>query len=144
MISTIDIIRGISEWIEANFGEPPISKDITEGFGRPSTYVDVGDITSGVETGMLHDSMTIEITRFSEFSYRGYLELLEYQKKFTEMLAKGFIPISEHFYIYPSTGDFELDREDMYLSLSFEIEDFQQMAEPDAEVMDTLLINEQE
>jgi hypothetical protein len=39
MIGIIDTIRGLSEWIEENFGEPPTTKDLLEGFDRPCTYI---------------------------------------------------------------------------------------------------------
>lgn len=144
MISLIDVIRGLSGWIEANFDEPPTTKDITEGFSRPCTYVQPIEISSQSESDLLHDTFRFEIIRFSDLSYRGYLSLLNYQKKFSELLAVGYIPINSQFMIYPTEIDFELDREDMYLSVTFSVDNYQLMTITDTHpAMDKLLIDNQ-
>ena len=39
MITIVDTIRALSALIEMLFGEPPTTKDITEGFTVPCTYI---------------------------------------------------------------------------------------------------------
>ena len=39
MIGLTNCIRAVSAIVETTFGEPPTTKDITEGFDRPCTYV---------------------------------------------------------------------------------------------------------
>ena len=39
MTDIVDVIRAVSELVERVFGAPPITKDITEGFDLPCTYV---------------------------------------------------------------------------------------------------------
>lgn len=124
MITIIDTIRGISDMIEENFGEPPTTKDIQEAFDRPCTYVQPVNISTSKESELRVDEYTIEIVRFAERSYDGYLELLQYQTVFTELLENP-IPISESFYLYPEEVEFELDRDDMYLSVTFEASNIQ-------------------
>lgn len=124
MITIIDTIRGISGWIETNFGEPPTTKDIQEGFDRPCTYVQPVDMSTSRESELRVDTFTIEITRFSERSSEGYLELLQYQKKFTELLEMP-IPVTDSFFLFPEEVQFELDRDDMYLVVSFEVNNIQ-------------------
>lgn len=124
MITLIDTIRGISECIEETFGEAPVTKDVQEGFDRPCTFVEPVDLATSLESELRVDEITIEITRFSEFSYKGYLELLEYQKTLSELLLKP-IPVSETFYLYPEDVEFELDRNDMFLVCSFALNNIQ-------------------
>lgn len=124
MITIIDTIRGISEWIEENFGEPPTTKDIQEGFDRPCTYVQPVEMSTSRESELRVDEYTIEITRFAEKSSEGYLELLDYQRQFTDLLERP-IPVSDSFLLYPEEVEFELDRDDMFLAVSFELRNIQ-------------------
>ena len=86
MITVIDTIRAVSALVEDLFGEPPTTKDVTEGFTRPCTYVQPTLLDTAVEGGLRHDSFTVEIIRFAQRSRKGYLELLAYQEQLTEAL----------------------------------------------------------
>lgn len=142
MITIIDTIRGISEWIEANFGEPPITKDIQEGFDRPGTYVQPVEMSTSKDSQLRVDEYTIEITRFSELNYRGYLELLRYQAAFTELLESP-IPVDSLFLLYPEEVEFELDRDDMYLVVTFDVKNIQLVEEViDAPTMEELELDQ--
>ena len=124
MIGIIDTIRGLSEWIEENFGEPPTTKDLLEGFDRPCTYIQPVEMSTSKESQLRVDEFTIEIIRFSEQSYDGYLELLDYQEKFADLLEQP-VPVSDSFLLYPEEVTFELDREDMALLVSFDVQNIQ-------------------
>lgn len=124
MIGIIDTIRGLSEWIEENFGEPPTTKDLLEGFDRPCTYIQPVEMSTSKESQLRVDEFTIEIIRFSEQSYDGYLELLDYQERFTDLLEQP-VPVSDSFLLYPEEVTFELDREDMALLVSFDVQNIQ-------------------
>ena len=124
MITIINTIRGISEWIEENFGEPPTTKDIQEGFDRPCTYVQPVEMSTSRESELRVDEYTIEITRFAEKSSEGYLELLDYQRQFTDLLERP-IPVTSSFLLYPEEVEFELDRDDMYLAVTFTLNNIQ-------------------
>lgn len=141
MITVIDVIRGISEMIEENFGEPPTTKDITEGFDRPCTYVQPTDLSVSKESLLKWDEMSFQIIRFATSDYAGYLELLRYQAEFSELLINP-IEIDETFYIYPENVEFELRRDEMLLIVSFDINNFQVIEETEehgsSELMETL------
>lgn len=64
MTDIVDVIRAVSELVERVFGAPPITKDITEGFDRPCTYVQPTLMQTSLEGGLRHDSYSIEIIRF--------------------------------------------------------------------------------
>lgn len=139
MITIIDTIRAISDWIETLFQEPPTTKDVTEGYVRPCTYVQPTQMSTSVDGEMRHDTFMIEIIRFATFTRKGYLELLEYQEKLTEALERP-IPVNEMFFLYPEEVEFELRRDEMILITSFSVDNFQALPDEDAdaEIMETL------
>ena len=145
MITIIDTIRAVSALVEHLFGEPPTTKDITEGFTRPCTYVQPTILDTAVEGGLRHDSFTVEIIRFAQRTRKGSLELLEYQAKLTEALEHP-IPVEESFVLYPEEVDFELRRDEMILITFFSVENFQLLpdADADAETMELLNLNGKE
>ena len=71
MITIIDTIRALSDWIEGLFGEPPTTKDITEGFERPCTYIQPGTLDTAVEGGLRHDTYTMDVIRFASRTRSG-------------------------------------------------------------------------
>lgn len=144
MVTIIDTIRAISALVERIFGEPPTTKDITEGFTRPCTYVQPGIMQTEPSGGMRHDMYQIQIIRFAARSSDGYLELLEYQEKLTEALEKPIPLEDENFFVlYPENVDFELRRDEMVLITEFTVENFQlrPAEDADAEAMETLNLN---
>lgn len=80
-ISIIDTIRGLSGLIESLFGEPPTTKDITEGFTRPTTYIQPVYSETAREGELQHDTHELELIRFGERTRAGYLSLLEWEAK---------------------------------------------------------------
>lgn len=145
MITVIDTIRAVSALVEDLFGEPPTTKDVTEGFTRPCTYVQPTLLDTAVEGGLRHDSFTVEIIRFAQRSRKGYLELLAYQEQLTEALENP-IPVEEEFLLYPEDVSFSLRREEMTLVATFSVENFQLLpdGEADAETMELLNWNGKE
>ena len=141
MITTIDIIRAVSDWIEGLFGEPPTTKDVTEGFTRPCTYVQPSVQDTAVESGLRHDTVTLEVIRFAPRTRKGWLELLEYQSKLTDALEAP-IPVDEKFFLYPDAVSFDLRRDEMLLMTTFTVENFQLRPAEDAgaEDMETLTL----
>lgn len=63
MNTMINVIRAVSGLVEQVFGAPPTTKDITEGFNRPCTYVQPTLMQTSLEGGLRHDSYSIEIIR---------------------------------------------------------------------------------
>ena len=145
MITVIDTIRAVSALVEDLFGEPPTTKDVTEGFTRPCTYVQPTLLDTAVEGGLRHDSFTVEIIRFAQRSRKGYLELLAYQEQLTKALENP-IPVEEEFLLYPEDVSFALRREEMILVTTFSVENFQLLpdGEADAETMELLNWNGKE
>ena len=143
MVTIVDIIRAVSGRIETLFGEPPTTKDVTEGFDRPCTYVQPALMRTAVEGELRHDSFSVEILRFADRTRKGYLDLLNCQATLADALEKP-IPVTEHFFVYPEEVAFDLRREEMLLIASFSIENFQLLSPEDDEMetMEILVLKE--
>lgn len=141
MTGIVDVIRAISDLVEQVFGTPPTTKDITEGFDRPCTYVQPTMMETSLEGGLLHNRYSIEIIRFGPRTRDGWLGLLEAQASLAETLWNP-IPISSTFFLYPEEVDFDLRRDEMTLITSFDVDIFQIRPEADAtkEFMEELTI----
>ena len=124
MRTIIDTLHAVSGLVEALFGEPPTSKDIHEGFTRPCTYVQPTPIQAENSGDLRLDTFGIQIIRLAERAETGYLELLQYQATLREALEDP-IKVSDSFFIYPEEVSFELSREDMALTASFEVTNVQ-------------------
>lgn len=96
MISIVNIINAINTKIENEFGYKPTSKDISEGFDRPSFYCDTDNYkSSNLNTDLREKNLTITIYYFSEEIYNNRIELIGV----TERLEKIFLSqlaINEH------------------------------------------------
>ena len=139
MITITDVIRAVSGMVERLFGEPPTSKDITEGFERPCTYVHTTGTDVDRPGDMRHDVIHLQVVRFAERSYMGWSELLRYQEALTMALLDP-IPVDGMFYLYPEDVSIDLRRDEMAMFADFSVENFQLLtdAEGDADTMETL------
>ena len=137
MITIVDTIRALSDLVETLFGEAPTTKDITEGFDRPCTYIQPVDIQSDRTETLRHDIYAMELIRFATRSHQGWAELLHAQEVLAEALSRP-IPVSGSFSIYPQDVSFSLRREDMVLLCSFTLENIQAIeADQDKDWMET-------
>jgi len=144
MRTIIDVVKAVSGLIEAEFGMPPTTKDIREGYPRPCFYVEPYQMRCGTAGDMRDDIFGIRIFYFSKRAETGFLDLLEKQTVLRDQLD-GPVPISEDFYLYPEDLDFELKREDMALITSFTVENVQLPEDTDpSEYMENLEINMRE
>jgi hypothetical protein len=137
LITIVDTIRALSDLVETLFGEAPTTKDITEGFDRPCTYIQPVDIQSDRTETLRHDVYAMELIRFATRSHQGWAELLHAQELLADALSRP-IPISGSFSIYPQEVSFSLRREDMVLLCSFRLENIQTMeTDQDKDLMET-------
>lgn len=132
MTTITDVIRAVSGMVERLFGEPPTSKDITEGFGRPCTYVHTTGTDVDRPGDMRHDLTHLQIVRFAERSYMGWSELLRYQEALTMALLEP-IPVDDMFYLYPEDVSIDLRRDEMAMFADFSVENFQLLPDADAD-----------
>lgn len=135
MITAVDIIRALSDLIETVTGEPPTTKDVTEGFDRPSSWVRPLFIRPEAARGLQRDDLEIEIVYFAARSWKGWKTLLEVQAALAAALTRP-VPVSDTFWLYPEELDFIPSREDMTLSCTFTLENFQLLPPADAGLPD--------
>lgn len=144
MITIVDTIRALSDLVETLFGEAPTTKDITEGFDRPCTYIQPVDIQSDRTETLRHDVYAMELIRFATRSHQGWAELLHAQELLADALSRP-IPVSGSFSIYPQDVSFSLRREDMVLLCSFSLENIQALeADQDKDWMETATLRRKE
>lgn len=138
----IDTIRAVSALVERTLGEPPTTKDIEEGLKRPCTFVQPYNIISTSTESIRAESCKIDIIRFAEQSYKGYLSLLQAQAALADALSAP-IPTQDGDYIDPGELETTINRPDMYLVISFHVQSIAIMQlEETAELMDTLQIDQ--
>lgn len=141
MITIVETIRAVSDLLERMFGAPPTTKDITEGFDRPCTYLQPIGLETAREGDLRHDTIRLQIICFGERTDRGYLALLQQQSLLGAALEDP-IPVTEGFALYPENVEFSLRRDEMVLLTEFALQNFQVLpADAAAETMETLHLN---
>lgn len=145
MVTIVETIRAVSDVLETVFGDAPTTKDITRGFDRPCTYLQMTNAETEKTGDARHDTYMFQIIRFAERTDVGYLSLLEDQGKLAEALEKPVV-VEEFFFLYPENVSFELRRDEMVLLTSFSVQNFQVLPEEDAgaEDMETLNLSRKE
>ena len=141
MRTAVDIIKAVSGLIETEFGAPPATKDIREGFDRPCFFVEPNQIRHEKAGDMSDDTTGIRIYYFSARTQTGYLDLLQKQAELQDLLDAP-IQVSEDFYLFPEDAVFDIQREDMTLVAEFTVENIQLMQDTDeSELMGEIEIN---
>lgn len=121
MLTLVDVVAAINERLDAVLPDIPIqSKDIREGFARPSLYVDFDNVVP-VKYGQRGLDRTISVIIYffptSQTDYK--MELLSVQ----DTLEQAFVDtlqIVEGFVVYPS--NLASVKVDGILQLSFDIQ----------------------
>ena len=88
MYSVIDIIKALSLLIEKHFPEYPVNdRDLTEGFDRPSYFIDVDRVeTTDLTAYLMQEESDIVLYFFEEDNYRGFLKLLQMKNQLVTVL----------------------------------------------------------
>lgn len=124
MRTVIDVIKALSGMIETITGSPPTTKDVTEGFDRPCTWIRPLSIDPEAVRGLQRDYLEMEIVYFAPRSWDGWNTLLHVQAALTAALREP-VAVSETFAIYPEDLEFVPSREDMTLVCTFNLENYQ-------------------
>lgn len=124
MITVIEVIKALSGVVESVTGSPPTTKDVTEGFDRPSTWIRPITIQPEMAHELQRDYLQMEIVYFATRSWMGWRELLHVQAGLAAILTRP-VMVNEDFAIYPENIEFEPSREDMTLVCTFDLENYQ-------------------
>lgn len=144
-ITSIETIRAVSDLITSLFDEPPTTKDISEGFTRPCSYVQLAGSSSAREGALRHDTFAVEIIRFGARTDRGWIELLHYREALASALLSP-LPVGDGACLFPDDIDFILRRDEMVLITSFTVDLYQELPPEDADavLMETLTIRKED
>lgn len=135
MITIIDVIRALSGLIETVTGDPPTTKDVTEGFERPCTWIRPLDTQPEAARGLRRDYITLELVYFAARSYSGWAELLRVQEALAAALTVP-VEVTPTFFVYPEDLDFSPSREDMTLTIDFDLDNYQLLPPEDGSLPD--------
>ena len=131
-------VEGFTKILESTFGIPVIDKDIEEDFQRPAFIIQTENITHD-RIGMYpHDNFDMEIYYFSPDRYSGYADLYGVMKKLQEILSVDRVIFQDGYMIPTETQDYELDRKDMTLKVSVNVDMVHPYTEPEGELMEVL------
>ena len=131
-------VEGFTKILESTFGIPVIDKDIEEDFQRPAFIIQTENITHD-RIGMYpHDNFDMEIYYFSPDRYSGYADLYGVMKKLQEILSVDRVIFKDGYMIPTETQDYELDRKDMTLKVSVNVDMVHPYTEPEGELMEVL------
>lgn len=139
MVTSIDIIKALTIQCRSLLGCDVNDRDISEGFDRPSFFVEINDF-DGDDIGerLKADTYNISISYFNEKRKTGYLELLKSREALREMLAKP-IKVSEGFSITADDIPEEtINKADMTYITTFDVSIRQFRDDIDAPYMEEL------
>lgn len=97
MLSTIDIIRALSDLITLNYSDYKlIDYDVSEDFEKPCFFIDVDDVqTSWVANDYIKESSKLNIIFFAEDRYSGFLDLLDMKNNLTMLFDEPLLVENE-------------------------------------------------
>ena len=90
MYTIINVIKALSELIEANFPNYPVNdRDIEEGFDRPSYFIDIENtVAENITQYLIRESCELKLYFFAENNYHGFLALLQMRAQLLDLLRR--------------------------------------------------------
>ncbi|OPG98984.1 hypothetical protein B2I21_07465 [Chryseobacterium mucoviscidosis] len=136
MITLEKIALAINEKLIEVLPDIPIqTTDISEGFQRPSLFVDFEDATrSAYNSSSVERTIPVVIFYFPKDRHKYKLELLRVQQVLEDAFS-GHFTIQDGFVVYPETT---CDRVDGVLQCRFDVYYIQQIEDDTGEVMASL------
>lgn len=133
MITVIDLIRNLTLLLEKKFtGIQVQDRDITEGFDRPSFFIDYLDDKASSMAQYFNDTYEMVIYYFASNRYKGWLELLKVQSKLRYIAQDEYsLDNIEEFHFWMEDVNFYVDKKDKVLKMSFRIRLVQEDDRPD-------------
>ncbi|TCO69503.1 phage tail terminator family protein [Marinisporobacter balticus] len=140
MITLKDIKIAINSLISANFTAEINSRDIEEGFKRPSFFVEF-DNSKRSPTGeeQINRKLTVRTYFFPSNRYKHSIEILEIQEKLEEVFDIKLKVLDRYFNI----DEVETVVSDGVLQFYFDIQYEEGRDIPDADLMENLYIKEE-
>ena len=88
MLSVINVIKALTLLVESKFPNYPVNdRDLTEGFDRPSYFIDIDEVRGeNVTSELVKETADISLYFFEEDIYSGFLKLLDMKNDLLELL----------------------------------------------------------
>ena len=133
MVTAVDIIKTLTVRCRELLGCDVNDRDISEGFERPSFFIEIVDFKNEDIGELLRgDTLNIYIYYFNEKRLTGYLDLLKARESIRELLATPLQIVET------------INKADMTYITNFDVTIYQQRPEADAPYMEELAINGQQ
>lgn len=141
MITAVEIVKALTikcrELLQCDVND----RDISEGFSRPSFFIEVVDFNNEDIGGIIRgDTLNIYIYYFNEKREIGYLNLLKTRESLREMLAMP-VNVADGFSITASDIVETINKADMSYITNFDVTIYQNRPEANAPYMEELSVN---
>lgn len=117
MITYKDIRKSINQQLSKT-GIEINSRDVSEGFNRPSFFVQLNNIGRSSDESQVHRSMMVQIYYFPTDRYEYSIEVLEMQETLEELFELK-LPVKDRFF---NVDEFRSDTVDGVLNARFDLE----------------------
>jgi hypothetical protein len=141
VITAVEIVKALTikcrELLQCDVND----RDISEGFSRPSFFIEVVDFNNEDIGGIIRgDTLNIYIYYFNEKREIGYLNLLKTRESLREMLAMP-VNVADGFSITASDIVETINKADMSYITNFDVTIYQNRPEANAPYMEELSVN---
>lgn len=144
MVTAVDIIKTLTVRCRELLGCDVNDRDISEGFERPSFFIEIVDFKNEDIGELLRgDTLNIYIYYFNEKRLTGYLDLLKARESIRELLATP-LPIVDGYSLTADEIVETINKADMTYITNFDVTIYQPRLEADAPYMEELAINGQQ
>ena len=144
MVTAVDIIKTLTVHCRELLGCDVNDRDISEGFERPSFFIEIVDFKNEDIGELLRgDTLNIYIYYFNEKRITGYLDLLKARESIRELLATP-LQIIDGYSITADEIVETINKADMTYITNFDVTIYQPRPEADAPYMEELAINGQQ
>lgn len=144
MVTAVDIIKTLTVRFRELLGCDVNDRDISEGFERPSFFIEIVDFKNEDIGELLRgDTLNIYIYYFNEKRLTGYLDLLKARESIRELLATP-LQIVDGYSLTADEIVETINKADMTYITNFDVTIYQPRTEADAPYMEELAINGQQ
>ena len=144
MVTAVDIIKTLTVRCRELLGCDVNDRDISEGFERPSFFIEIVDFKNEDIGELLRgDTLNIYIYYFNEKRLTGYLDLLKARESIRELLATP-LQIVDGYSLTADEIVETINKADMTYITNFDVTIYQPSPEADAPYMEELAINGQQ
>ena len=115
-------VAGFVALLEKEFSIDVIDKDIQEDIPRPSFVLQVENITRDKIGALPHDNFDLEIWYFAPKREQGYAGLYGIMQRMQELFGGDYVSFADGYKIPVEVMEYDLDRKDMTLLTTLNID----------------------